>query len=696
MRLKTLDRYILTSFLKTFLSVFMILILIFMLYIVWQFIKDLAGKDLDMIVIAKFIFYILPSLVPLILPLTILVTSIMTFGNFSENYEFAAMKSAGISLQRAMGSLIIFIVLLGYTTYQFSNTIIPWAEFKTINLRNNLAQVKPAMAISENRFSEVGAFVIKVDKKSGENGEILHNVIIHENSPRRGGNHTVIKSKSGILQGSDNPNLISLTLYDGNYYHDIKPSNARERQSFPFVKTYFEEYILNIDITDLNKVDLGDESATHPYRGYNTDGLRYNLDSLGLDYTTKIKNYNTTINKRSSYVAIFDPDAIYSNNNPNKNKKKPATKLVESEIKNIDSLRQIAVHEEEYFIIDSLISVMPKRLQAQILLNTKSSSGQISAVVKQNEPVILNKARILNKIELELHRKYALGISCIVLFFVGAPLGAIIRKGGLGLPLVVSIILFLIYHFFGLFAGNNAETGRVSTFFAAWISTFVMLPVGIYFTYSATNDRQILDLDGLIQFLLKLFRIRSGYKEDFENINEDSKEYRNLSVLSDSELIEELKNYRDLGYGLKHKNTAIYILKQRGYTLQQLVIKGNLKKDSYDIAYDLYEDFKDYTKLGLILYLLILAFQFAGLFLEDYLGTIISYILIGFSYFINALFILIYIKIFSLMTDLSKALKRGNLLNTILFLIIGFPLYIIFYIFENRKIKEELTQLKHQ
>jgi lipopolysaccharide export system permease protein len=244
----------------------MILILIFMLYIVWQFVKELAGKELDLIVIAKFIFYILPSLVPLILPLTILVTSIMTFGNFSENYEFAAMKSAGISLQRAMGSLIIFIVILGYTTYQFANTVIPWAEFKSINMRKNLAQVKPAMAIAENRFSDIGDFVIKVDDKSGENSEILHNVIIHQKDPGRGGNHTVIKSKKGILKGSDNPNLISLVLYEGNYYNEPRANNYRQRQSKPFVKTSFEEYILNIDISDLNNVDITDESATHPYK----------------------------------------------------------------------------------------------------------------------------------------------------------------------------------------------------------------------------------------------------------------------------------------------------------------------------------------------------------------------------------------------------------------------------------------------
>lgn len=486
----------------------MILILIFMLYIVWQFIKDLAGKELDLVVIAKFIFYILPSLVPLILPLTILVTSIMTFGNFSENYEFAAMKSAGISLQRAMGSLIIFIVVLGYTTYQFANTVIPWAEFKSINLRKNLAQVKPAMAIAENRFSDIGDFVIKVDDKSGENSEILHDVIIHQKDPGRGGNHTVIKSKKGILQGGDNPNLISLVLYDGNYYNEPRPNNYRQRESKPFVKTSFDEYILNIDISELNQVDLTDESATHPYRGLKTYELRIKLDSVGREYVKSVDNYFTVMNSRSSYSKVFnDEEKVVSKNTQNL-RKSSSNGLTESNIENIDSLKKIATHEDNYFIVDSLIKVLPDRLQAQILTTTRSSSGTIVSQIKSKEAVILNKGRILNKIELELHKKYAIGISCIVLFFVGAPLGAIIRKGGLGLPLVVSIILFLVYHFFGLFAGNNAETGRISPFIAAWISTFIMMPVGVYLTYRAATDQGFVNVDIITEPIKKLIKFK--------------------------------------------------------------------------------------------------------------------------------------------------------------------------------------------
>ena len=511
--MKTLDKYILKSFLKTFFSVFLILILIFTLYIVWQFIKDLAGKDLEIVTIAKFIFYIIPSLVPLILPLTILVTSIMTFGNFSENNEFAAMKSAGISLQRAMGGLIVFIVVLGYVTFQFSNTVIPWAEFKSLNLRKNLAQVKPAMAINENRFSDVADYVIKVDKKTGENNEILNNVIIHEKGQKRGGNTTVIKSKTGELKSGSNPNLISLVLNDGNYYNEIQPSNYQDRQKKPFVKTSFDEYILNIDISELNQTDLTDESASHPYKALNTSQLKQQLDSFSTDYVKNIKNYNRFLNNRNGYTNIFKGS---NSNDLNKssiklnidkvNKRKIQTTSTQTFTPAPDSVKNKLIHPDGHFYIDSLILEQKKFKQNQILSSAKSAVNNISLRIQSKEKVFANKSRILNKVELELHEKYAIGISCIVLFFVGAPLGAIIRKGGLGLPLVVSILLFLTYHFFGIFAGNSSESGGLSPFVGAWIATLVMLPLGVYLTYRATTDQGFINTDAITDPIKKVLK----------------------------------------------------------------------------------------------------------------------------------------------------------------------------------------------
>jgi lipopolysaccharide export system permease protein len=434
----------------------------------------------------------------------------MTFGNFSENNEFAAMKSAGISLQRAMGGLIIFIVVLGYVTFQFSNTVIPWAEFKSLNLRKNLAQVKPAMAINENRFSDVASYVIKVDKKTGDNKEILNNVIIHEKNQKRSGNTTVIKSKTGELKSGSNPNLISLVLKDGNYYNEIQPSNYKERQRKPFVKTSFDEYILNIDITELNQTDLTDESASHPYKALNTSQLREQLDSFSTDYAKNIKNYNKFLNDRNGYSNIFKGEK--GNGTPIKldikkvNKRKIQTNPTKGFTPAADSIKNKLIHPDGYFLIDSLILEQKKFKQNQILSSAKSAVNNISLRIQSKEKVFANKSRILNKVELELHEKYALGISCIVLFFVGAPLGAIIRKGGLGLPLVVSILLFLTYHFFGIFAGNSSESGSLSPFVGAWIATLVMFPLGVYLTYRATTDQGFINTDVITEPVKKVLK----------------------------------------------------------------------------------------------------------------------------------------------------------------------------------------------
>jgi lipopolysaccharide export system permease protein len=215
---KILDRYILKSFISTFATVFVILFLIFILQTVWLFIGELAGKDLDLGLIAKFLVYKMPSVVPLVLPLSIVLSSIMTFGSFAENYEFAAMKSAGISLTRAMRGLSIFIAVLSLATFLFANNVIPYAEYKFINFRRNIAQVKPAMAIAEGQFNDVGSYNIKVDKKSGENGNLLSGITIHKKSNQDFGNNSVvIQAKNGELVSNEESNILKLVLNNGNY-----------------------------------------------------------------------------------------------------------------------------------------------------------------------------------------------------------------------------------------------------------------------------------------------------------------------------------------------------------------------------------------------------------------------------------------------------------------------------------------------
>ena len=296
--MKILDKYLLKTFVSTFGTVFIILFFIFVLQTVWLFINELAGKDLDIGMILKFLLYNMPRIVPLVLPLSIVLSSIMTFGSLSENYEFAAMKSAGISLQRAMKSLTIFIIVLSVVSFFFANNVIPYAEYKFTNFRRNLAQVKPALAIAEGQFSEVGNYTIKVDKKSGEKGNFLTGVTIHKKSLNGDGNTTVIKSKEGELISNESSNILKLELTNGYYYEDIIPKNYQEVNKIPFAKASFKKDIINIDLSQLNQANNSNSSVSTDAM-LNVNELRFTLDSLNKNYAKDISSYAENIYQRT-------------------------------------------------------------------------------------------------------------------------------------------------------------------------------------------------------------------------------------------------------------------------------------------------------------------------------------------------------------------------------------------------------------
>ncbi|MEZ4874596.1 MAG: LptF/LptG family permease [Flavobacteriaceae bacterium] len=467
--MKILDRYILTTYLKTFASVFIILMFIFVLQTIWLYISELAGKDLDVWVILKFLWYVSPRLVPLVLPLTILVTSLMVFGSFSEKYEFAAMKSTGISLQRAMRSVMVFIGLLAVLAFFFANNVIPYSEYKWQNLRRNIAQVSPSMAIVEGQFSSIGDNInIKVAKKSGDRGQFLKDVVIHKKSNSRPNeNTTVIIANEGELVSEKGSNTLSLILKDGNYYEDIALADrSKERINKPFAKSYFSEYTLNIDLTEFNNTDIEKENKFNNQNMYNVGELIPEIKKISDEYSENIKLYTENMNYRTGLI-------------------KPK-----------DSLK---FEKKKDTLYTSVLDAFDKTQQSRILEAAIDNTNGTLLALENKKKDYQFRTKILNKHEIALHKKFVLGIACIILFFVGAPLGAIIRKGGMGLPMVVAIILFLTYHFIGIFTENSAEDGTMHPFWASWLSTFIMLPLGIWLTYRATTDQGIFDMDAFLQ-----------------------------------------------------------------------------------------------------------------------------------------------------------------------------------------------------
>ena len=475
--MKILDRYILTSFVKTFGTVFIILFLIFVLQGIWLFISELAGKDLDAWVVIKFLGFYSPTMVPLVLPLSILLASIMTFGSFAENYEFAAMKSSGISLGRAMRGLTIFIFCLSIVAFFFANNVIPQAQYRFSNLRKNIFQRKPAMAIVEGQFNAVGFFNIRVEKKSGENGEKLTGVTIHKRNPGAA-NATIIRSKTGLLKSQEKSNLLQLELYDGYYYEDINSKNPQDRLKKPFAKSSFSRQLMNIDLTALNNSDVDNEQVTHTNNMLNVSELNYTLDSLEGSYNKEAKNIAENLGLPP--VSAFTPTIT------------------------TDTLKDTLKKPKE--LPKDLLALIDKAAdRPRVLESAASNIISTQYVVTSGKNGLDEKMKNINGHWLAFYDKFVIAYACIMMFFIGAPLGAIIRKGGLGLPIVFAVLIFIIFHFINTFGKKLAQENGIPPFMGSWISSFVLTPLAILLTYRATNDIGLISFENLLLPLQKVF-----------------------------------------------------------------------------------------------------------------------------------------------------------------------------------------------
>ena len=541
--MKVLDRYILTTYIKTFFSLFAILMFIFILQSVWLYIQELAGKELDLSTLGKFFMLVSPRMTTLALPLSVLLTSIMTFGNFAENYEFAAMKSTGISLQRAMRPLIIFIGALSIVAFLFANYAIPAAEYEFVNLKRNIAKLKPAMAIAKGQFNPIGNdYNIKVSEKYGDEDRFLKNVVIHKKDKRRPGNFTVIIAEEGELISDTDQPVLSLKLKKGNSYDEVYQKDIKKRKREPFTKSYFETYTINIDLSELDNVDLDEKKIDNSYSMFNVIELDSSINKLSRRYENEVQKFGLDIVKKANFT--------------------PA---------NID----YKVRENDTTYAEILPNYSLKD-QVQILESSKTNVKNRIVNIQNHKKTLKREVTRLAKFEIALHDKYVLGLSCIILFFVGAPLGAIIRKGGLGLPIVIGVILFLSYHFLGIFAKNSAEDGVISAWLAAWLTSFIMLPLGIYFTYRATTDQGLFSWDDILQPIKKLFDKKEDTTSPLQQFtyNTTPEENKILDERSINQLKDIVKNYKVYNYRIDMRNAAIDRLSKLGINIDHLKVQG--------------------------------------------------------------------------------------------------------------------------
>lgn len=419
----------------------------------------------------------MPRIIPLVLPLSVLLASIMTFGSFSENYELAAMKSSGISLQRCFRTLIVFISLLSIVAFMFANNVIPYAEYKFMSFRRNIAQVKPALAIAEGQFNTVGVYNIKVNKKSGDKGNFLSGVTIHKKSLMGDGNKTVIKAKTGELISNEESNLLQLVLKDGYYYEDVTPKKYEDREKMPFVKSSFKKDIINIDLSKLNTTAVEDTKEANTKGMLDVSELVYTIDSLSKSKATEVKSFSENINQK---VTIPLASTTTPTNDTVKKTKKFNAK---------DPLAPFTDDEKA-------------TVYKNALANTQSTVVSIDGTLSD----LKLKQKNINSHEFVIYEKFVIAFACFLMFFIGAPLGAIIRKGGIGLPIVFAVLIFITFHFINTFGKRISQEEGLTPFTGAWMSSFILTPLAVLLTYRAINDIGMINMDRITEPFQKLVK----------------------------------------------------------------------------------------------------------------------------------------------------------------------------------------------
>ena len=473
--MKILDKYILKSFLVPFFATFLIVLFVLVMQALWQTFENIAGKGISLPFIFKFLYYTILIMIPQALPIGVLLSSIMALGNFGENYEFAAAKSAGVSLQRLVRPLVILAFFFSGINFLFLNNIFPYAILKQQNLYLNIKKKKPAMALVAGSFNaDIPNYQIKFDEKYGEEENLLKNVLIYDLSSKKG-NQKVITSKTGKIISEEGSRYMTLILYDGYYYEEhIKSSTSyQKKQKMPASNATFKEYEFNIDISSVvDEGSLDDQKLTK----------RHNMLSLNQlsDTIPHLKSkYDETLSLRAKNI-FFNTTAKDLYKYPDSLKKENVSPVI------LDNFKL----QDKISIINSSITKANRTLSA----------------IKNNMTTLKWQRKNLNFFDTEYYNRIAFSLSCLLLFFIGAPLGSIIRKGGFGLPMILAIGVYVIYFFGNTFGKNLAEESSISAFLGGWISAFIMIPLGILLTRRATKDKGLFNADAILQPITNFFK----------------------------------------------------------------------------------------------------------------------------------------------------------------------------------------------
>lgn len=490
--IKRLHWLVLKSFLPLFAMTFFIVLFIVLMQFLWKYVDELVGKGLEISVIAELFFYAAVSMVPMSLPLAILLASLMTFGNFGEKFELTAMKASGISLLRVMMPLIILVSSISVGAFFFQNDVLPRAQVKMWTLLFSIKQKSPETEIIPGVFnSQIPNYNVFVKDKDQNTG-MLRGVMIYGVSGG-GANATILVADSAHLSLTKDRRYMFLHLFNGEQFENLREQLPGDR-NVPFRREEFLDKQVLIPF-DVNFNRLDDDQMRKQYVGKNISELRQTIDSV-----------SAKVDSVGDVYAVELQMLRYGG----------LTKDIERGTNKPMPYRPVAM-PAKVPDLDSILAAMPAN-QASDLLQTARRSALLKA--DEYEFKSLNMAeenKSIRRHQIELIKKFTLSVACLIFFFIGAPLGAIIRKGGIGTPLVISVLLFLVYYIIDNTGYKMARDGRWPVYVGMWISTAVLAPLGIFATYKAMNDSVLFSKDAYMHLLRRIFGLRqkrgSAFKE---------------------------------------------------------------------------------------------------------------------------------------------------------------------------------------
>ncbi|MEG1616663.1 MAG: LptF/LptG family permease [Bacteroidales bacterium] len=545
-RIKRLYTFILQTFLPVFCMTFFIVLFIVLMQFMWKYVDEMVGKGLEMKVLFELFFYAALSMVPMALPLAVLLASLMTFGNMGERLELLAMKAAGVSLIRIMQPLIYTVAIIAIAAFFFQNEVLPRAQVKMFSLLFSMRHKSPELDIPEGVFyKDIDGYNLFVKKKNQETG-MLYDVMIYDVSGSFE-DATVIVADSGKMKMTDDKRFLFLTLWDGESFENLKDQRTA-KSNVPYRRETFSKKEILIEF-DANFNRMDESIMSNQYVGKNMNQLRTSIDSLGTRKDSISSTYSSTL-KQHTYFRNITPE------------EKRDSALADNKL--------IATN------LDSLFTTLSLHDKQGALEKAQNKATAVRQEFEFKESIQKDEDKTIRRHEIEMHKKFTLSFACLIFFFIGAPLGAIIRKGGLGMPVIISVFLFIIYYIIDNSGYKMARDGMLTVWEGVWLSSGILLPLGIFFTYKAVNDSVLFNaevyMNALRSFLgLQKKRIFTKKEVIIEAVNkakfaEDIEALNNLCT----DYLKQSKDKRSINFFNFYTNAH----KPQG--LENLVIQYNI------------------------------------------------------------------------------------------------------------------------